>query len=323
MTHFSESIFNGKYGSELEYQLECQVDMLVDRKQRISVAKYKWQNSRVLLQHAVNQLAFSVKRWGELDRVRSDNMQVRYTMATETRNNVIAASQNITSAHRYLQTIEFPYCKQPEMETLNRAVNNIYSDMQTSERHKHAMHCYSTTHKRAAALLQWFDHVINTTIKKDYDKAADDVDVKSRELRAERVQLIRARIDDNTSNVGVEIDAEVIKKTDQPQMETHATEADQVSTAGDLELLGEEGAPVEGEELSDPTPLALNELAPLPDDNALFGDIDELKKQHEQEMQDFKKTQDVNKARMEQGLQEKLRARRSRQVRADQAQTEE
>jgi hypothetical protein len=80
-------------------------------------------------------------------------------MATETRNNVIAASQNITSAHRYLNTIEFPYCKPAEMDTLNKAVNHIYSDMQIPERQKHAMQCYSTTHKRAAALLQWFDHV--------------------------------------------------------------------------------------------------------------------------------------------------------------------
>jgi hypothetical protein len=66
-----EKIFDGKYGSEVEYKLECELDMLLDRKQRISVARYKWQNARVLLQHAVNQLAFAVKRWGELDRVQS------------------------------------------------------------------------------------------------------------------------------------------------------------------------------------------------------------------------------------------------------------
>ena len=87
------------------------------------------------------------------------NVQVRYTFATETRNNLIAASQNITSAQRYLHTIKFPYCTAQEMQTLNSATNNIYADMQVSQRHAHALDCYNTTHQRAAALLQWFDYV--------------------------------------------------------------------------------------------------------------------------------------------------------------------
>ena len=47
------------------------------------------------------------------------------------------------------------------------------------------------------------------------------------------------------------------------------------------------------------------------------GDIEGLKKQHEQEMEEFQKQQEVNKARMDAGLQEKLRARRSRRRRQD------
>ena len=59
-------IFNGSYGSELEDKLEGELDMMLDRKQRIGVAKFKWQGARVLLQYACNQLSFSVKRWQEL-----------------------------------------------------------------------------------------------------------------------------------------------------------------------------------------------------------------------------------------------------------------
>lgn len=84
---------------------------------------------------------------------------MRYTLATEARNNLVAANQNITSAQRYLHTITFPYCKRAEMDTLHRATSNIYTDMQTSERHSHAHNVYNVTYKRAGALLQWFDHV--------------------------------------------------------------------------------------------------------------------------------------------------------------------
>lgn len=59
-------------------------------------------------------------------------------------------------------------------------------------------------------------------------------------------------------------------------------------------------------------PVALSELAPPPSQEDLFGNIDELKKQHEEELAEFEKAQELNKARVDQGLQEKLRARRSR-----------
>ncbi len=68
-TYIAAGIFNGKYGSDLEYQLESEMDMLLDRMQRIKVAKYKWQNARLLLHHAVSQLAFAVNRWTEVGRV--------------------------------------------------------------------------------------------------------------------------------------------------------------------------------------------------------------------------------------------------------------
>ena len=48
-------------------------------------------------------------------------------MATEARNNNIAAIQNITSAANYLgNSIKFPYAKPEEMEVLKKATNNIY-----------------------------------------------------------------------------------------------------------------------------------------------------------------------------------------------------
>ena len=87
------------------------------------------------------------------------NARERYVLATETRNNVVAANQNLVSAQRYLNNIIFPYCKPAELETLQRASNNIYTDMQTPDRTEHALNVYNVTYKRAAALLQWFDHV--------------------------------------------------------------------------------------------------------------------------------------------------------------------
>lgn len=82
-------------------------------------------------------------------------------------------------------------------------------------------------------------------------------------------------------------------------------------------LSGDGEAPAEaeaGEDSADapPKPVPLSELAPPPNQEDLFGNIDQLKKQHEEELAEFEKQQELNKTRVEQGLQEKLRARRSR-----------
>ncbi len=80
-------------------------------------------------------------------------------MASEVRNNLVAAAQNITGAQRYLSNVEFPYCAPAEVDTLNKATSYIFTDMQTEERHAHAQECYSVTAKRCGALLQWVHQV--------------------------------------------------------------------------------------------------------------------------------------------------------------------
>ena len=54
----------------------------------------------------------------------SSQLEDRYAVAAETRNNLVAASQNIQGAQRYLSNIQFPYCAPPEVDTLNKVCNS-------------------------------------------------------------------------------------------------------------------------------------------------------------------------------------------------------
>ncbi|XP_069102531.1 arginine and glutamate-rich protein 1-like [Argopecten irradians] len=60
------SIFSGSYGSALENELEADLEMHRERKQRIDIARYKWTNGRVLLSHACKQLETATKKWTEM-----------------------------------------------------------------------------------------------------------------------------------------------------------------------------------------------------------------------------------------------------------------
>ncbi|XP_056002664.1 uncharacterized protein LOC125661515 [Ostrea edulis] len=298
-------IFDGAYGSDLENKLESDLDLIREKRQRIGNAKYKWTNGRILLQHACNQMAQANKRWAELEN-RNLQMPQKYAIATEVRNNQIAAIQNLRSCQTYLDNIDFPYCKPTEVQTLEKATNNIYIDMQSADRHKHAGECYRTTHRRASALLQWFDNVINTVIEKDVLQATKEESEASRALRSERIRLLKEKVEGE----GGQLD---VGDSDLPADDDEDPEIQAVIFKAEGE---EENSlkPGNNDVGPAPTPIPLNELAPIPSQEDLFGDIEQLKKQHEKEVSDFQKAQEMNKARLQQGLEAKLAARRNRRT---------
>ncbi|KAH3810039.1 hypothetical protein DPMN_138421 [Dreissena polymorpha] len=314
-------IFGGAYGSDLENKLEALFDSLMDQKQRISVANYKWMSARVLLHHAVSQLAHSVQKWKELLSIPPQNCPLRYTIATEVRNYNIAAIANVRSCARYLgEKIDFPYCKENEMQTLCLATENVYIDMQDPQRHQHALQCYDVTWRRAAALLQWFDNVIANTIQRDMAKITEEGRKVETDLRAERIKLIREKIKETGGDVtglndaGLKGLAAGFYNIDQTKLSaedmdmkgigvTRPAPVDGGPHVPDAQNQGPPPAPA-------PTPLPLSELAPMPSENDLFGDISALKEQYAKNTEEYLKAQQMNKARMEQGLQAKLAERR-------------
>lgn len=98
----------------MENKLESELDDALEWQQRVSLAKFKWTNARVLLVHACTQMAFGIKRWKELEQIDLGNTRMRYFAAAEARNNFIAAGQNVQSARVYLGKVQFPYCSTSE-----------------------------------------------------------------------------------------------------------------------------------------------------------------------------------------------------------------
>jgi len=308
------AIFKGNYGSDFENKLEAEHDFLGDRQQRVGAAKYKWTNGRNLLHHATAQLCVACKKWMILPTMNPADQQGRYQVATEARNNVIAAAQNITSAKRYLNTIDFPYCKPEEVKVLENAAAHIYTDMQSQQRHRYVYaNVYHSMYKRSKALVEWFSHVLASTIASDLKEANTAANAKAKELQQERLNLISIKIKE-------ELQQDV-------QFEAKIQEPDQMSLAEDnsavFEADGGSGdqnsdeAPPEAEVEADVAfnPVPLKELVQAPNKEDLFGDAQELYRKHQEDLEELEKNQMINKARQEQGLEEKLKARRSRRQR--------
>ncbi|XP_037089539.1 uncharacterized protein LOC119109893 [Pollicipes pollicipes] len=260
-------------------------------------------------------------------------------MAAEARNNLVAASQNIEGAHRYLSNVEFPYCNPDEVDTLNKvrrhryfsgiefpycnpdevdilskATSYVFTDMQSEERHSHAGQCYEITHKRAAALLQWFDQVLTTTIMEDLAQVNKRVKETSLALRQERIRLIKLKGErprrsgvpmwTSTIDAGVSADDEDLN-------------AMMMQGVSDSEVAKTEET-ANGPRAKTPPPLTAEEMAPMPSNEAIFGlsyeqfkeDLDNMREQHETEVDHFMRGQERQADKIRGDLEAKLNARR-------------
>ena len=71
-----DEVFDGKYGSDLEGQLEMETELLTERKEMITRTRNYWSNAKVLMEHAVKQLAYATRRWAQINSVSVSMVQV-------------------------------------------------------------------------------------------------------------------------------------------------------------------------------------------------------------------------------------------------------
>jgi len=335
-----ENIFNDEYGSELEARLELESEQLLALKQHISVAHYKWHNGKNLIHHACLQFAFAKRRWEQIKNVNPQYLQARYQMVVEVRSNLIAAHQNVQQTKDYLKT-KFQYFNDEDIKNLLATINSIFVDVLTVPAYERALAWYQYFHYRSALLLNWMDQTINNKIVNDHKKVTRQYYDKYKQLRAERFRCIKERA---KQDLNIDLDLGELEREDTEERITSDVTAKDSDMALMVEASAAAAATSEEEEKPDeekpppppdsqenamdiPEPpekndagppqqdaVPLSDLAPPPSSEELFGNIEELKEMHKQQIEEFEKAQSLNKTRMDQGLQEKLRARRSKRI---------
>ncbi len=237
------------------------------------------------------------------------DLEGRYAIASEVRNNLVASAQNINGAQRYLANVTFPYCTPEEVATLNKATAYIFTDMQTPERHEHAMNCYSVTWKRCGALLHWLHQVVTQTIARDLDEINAKVKTTALDLRRERVALIKLKVkqvlgrdvdisaqEDLNTDVVVDLNMNDLAKTE--GIDPNAMTLTAAQLAALTELTGDE------------------EMAPLPSNEEVFGaQLEQINKEFTEDQARLENQVQENQARVAQNLEAKLAARRQRRAR--------
>lgn len=64
--NFVDSVFEGQYGSDIENQLERELDWLLEQKHHVDQAHFRWKQSHLMIKQAGGQLGTALQKWKDL-----------------------------------------------------------------------------------------------------------------------------------------------------------------------------------------------------------------------------------------------------------------
>lgn len=264
------STYEGDYGSEYENQLEQEVDKLAEQKEILRIALNKWRNASFLLLYAYNQIVYSEQRWKDLMNGSNVNYPEKVISATEVRNNLVASYQNLLNTKTYLKNVDLPYCTETDLKTLQNLASRTYEDMLSSERQRYCLTIIQILRKRCSSLNQWFEQVITTILVVDYSEMKAEFDVKSKELKLERIRLLHEKINEKT---GKKFNLSLFKKEINKKKDECKPNFNSPFIFGNINGLSKSLAEFD-------VLLTPDELQPMPSKDQILGDAQQIKFQY-------------------------------------------
>lgn len=245
--------------------------------------------------------------------------------ATEVRNNLIAANQNLVNTKTYLKNVNFPYCTDEDLKSLQALSASCYQDMMNAERQKYALSIIQELSKRCFKLNQWFDQVIKSTLVVDYSSVLEKLSVKSKELKDERIRLLTLKIKEKTGkDVNVELfnvvpdkditeNDTVLEKVNSDankiseEIEKYENEDEKGGAKGGkaAEEMNQNNEP-ENEPENNSANIVDYSLPPPPSKDQLLGDIEQIKAQYREQTQGWNKHLDESRREADERLQKLL-----------------
>ncbi|XGW20802.1 hypothetical protein V3C99_004076 [Haemonchus contortus] len=301
-------IFGTDYASEKENILEGEVDEMMDWQQRVALAMFKWANGRVLLVHALTQITFGINRWQDIKKIEDSNPRARYFAAAEARNNFIAAAQNVQSCRMYLNKVEFPYATEEEILLMEDTATKAFKNVQDESEVKKALKVFQETQQKVARLIQWFDKVINDTIRKDLDKANNAVIKKQKALREERLKLMRKQTKKELGH-NMEFEYDNISDDD---LEKELKRLEEEAIKGMKDVKNKKIAEIINGGSTENSSVPLSKLAPIPSKDALFGDVKQKLTDFDSTRKEFLKRHYLQREKQAMVIQEKLKMKQQK-----------
>uniref|UniRef100_A0A0N5BWJ7 Uncharacterized protein n=1 Tax=Strongyloides papillosus TaxID=174720 RepID=A0A0N5BWJ7_STREA len=167
------------------------------------LARNKWINGRTLVIYSQCQIAFGIKKWEKILTEDLYNEKDRYFICAESKNNFIAAIQNLESCQIYMgNKITFPFVTKKQTSESLDLLTIFFEDVLNDTNARKCLDIFKKLHSDITNLIQWFNNVISEQIMKDLEKNCTEIVKIEEKLHEETKGIVSNKYKDINQKIG-------------------------------------------------------------------------------------------------------------------------
>lgn len=196
-----DKLFDGKKGNGLENHLEQQLNWLLEQKHYVDQVFYAWKRAETLTSQTCEQFASASEILKRLSNDNSDTSASQRNILVQSVTELLVKSRlDMDQAQKYNPNVDAPFFTDNETERFDKVIATLKSsqvESLTQNDFSQMMTVIQFAHKRAVSIRLWLEQILQTTIARDSFELAEEYKWIAIQLRKERINLIRHRLQES------------------------------------------------------------------------------------------------------------------------------
>lgn len=206
-----DKLFDGRTGNGLENHLEQQLNWLLEQKHYVDQVFYAWKRAETLTSQTCDQFLKALELLRDLPKVNDEKEQEE--LAKNISCLLAKSREDIEQAQKYNPNVDAPFFTDNETERFDKIIEIVSSNSLSPGEYSQILTVVQFAHKRALSIKLWLEQILQTTIARDSFELAEEYKWIAIQLRKERINLIKSKLQDPPYQQMVEqIQEEVVRQ---------------------------------------------------------------------------------------------------------------
>lgn len=189
-----DRLFDGRTGNGLENHLEQQLNWLLEQKHYVDQVFYAWKRAETLTSQTCEQFASALDLLKKLPKI--DELGEKEELAKSIGSLLAKSRQDMEQAQKYNPNVDAPFFTDNETERFDKIIETISSNSLSPSEYSQILTVIQFAYKRAVSIRLWLEQILQTTIARDSFELAEEYKWIAIQLRKERINLIKSKLQD-------------------------------------------------------------------------------------------------------------------------------
>lgn len=178
------SISGGTYNSSIEQDLDLELEMAREIRDRLSGVSEQWRTSGNLLRASAKAALQAFGFWTLVGP--STNPSERIQLALDTRTACHSSLVALESANSALPQVEIPFITLRQSSAVKHALIYILTDMANQQRYMHTKNVMESYQTNTAKAVEWLHQTYKKSLEEDLSSQIETINALAKRLRKER-----------------------------------------------------------------------------------------------------------------------------------------